>query len=315
VRAAAPRDRLSAHDQASMGGRQGHARGACESELRPRSGWPRARRRTRSATAPLSRAPPAWSRATSRYRCSPTARTRRHLGERECSIQRAPPESSVEESPSPFVDPAMPRATRRRGVSHRRRRRATSTRHGRVPRRRRPELLLPRDEHAAAGRAPVTEMVTGIDSSASSSGSPAARPLGFVQGDVSLRGAAIECRINAEDPFGGWMPSPGTIIGLRAATGPWVSRRLRRLRGLHGAALLRHLARQADRGAPTARPPSSGWRAAGSPSTSGRDPHDDPGAGPRSWATTISAPALSTGFSTGCCRRSRPRGTAPGRSR
>ena len=42
------------------------------------------------------------------------------------------------------------------------------------------------------------------------------------QGDIVLRGAAIECRINAEDPFSGWMPSPGTITGLRAATGPWV---------------------------------------------------------------------------------------------
>jgi acetyl-CoA carboxylase biotin carboxylase subunit len=32
----------------------------------------------------------------------------------------------------------------------------------------------------------------------------------------------VECRINAEDPFAGWMPSPGTIRGLRAAEGPWV---------------------------------------------------------------------------------------------
>jgi acetyl-CoA carboxylase biotin carboxylase subunit len=32
----------------------------------------------------------------------------------------------------------------------------------------------------------------------------------------------MECRINAEDPFRGWIPSPGTITGLRPATGPWV---------------------------------------------------------------------------------------------
>src|SRR5207245_8169645 len=50
----------------------------------------------------------------------------------------------------------------------------------------------------------------------------AGEPLALAQADVSLRGAAIECRINAEDPFGGWMPSPGTITGLRAASGPWV---------------------------------------------------------------------------------------------
>jgi acetyl-CoA carboxylase, biotin carboxylase subunit len=39
---------------------------------------------------------------------------------------------------------------------------------------------------------------------------------------VTWTGWAIECRINAEDPFGGWLPSPGTITGLRAANGPGV---------------------------------------------------------------------------------------------
>ncbi len=69
---------------------------------------------------------------------------------------------------------------------------------------------------------PVTEMVTGIDLVREQLRIAAGEPLEFAQADVSLRGAAIECRINAEDPFGGWMPSPGTITGLRAATGPWV---------------------------------------------------------------------------------------------
>ena len=50
----------------------------------------------------------------------------------------------------------------------------------------------------------------------------AGEPLGYTQGDVAWRGWAIECRINAEDPFNGWIPSPGTITGLRPAAGPWV---------------------------------------------------------------------------------------------
>src|SRR5207247_1300781 len=50
----------------------------------------------------------------------------------------------------------------------------------------------------------------------------AGEPLDRTQDDVEWRGAALECRINAEDPFGGWLPSPGTITALRGASGPWV---------------------------------------------------------------------------------------------
>src|SRR5437667_217119 len=69
---------------------------------------------------------------------------------------------------------------------------------------------------------PVTEMVTGIDLVREQLRIAAGESLGYAQEAVALRGAAIECRINAEDPFAGWMPSPGTITGLRAASGPWV---------------------------------------------------------------------------------------------
>jgi acetyl-CoA carboxylase biotin carboxylase subunit len=64
--------------------------------------------------------------------------------------------------------------------------------------------------------------VTGIDLVREQLRIAADEPLGYGQTDITWRGAAIECRINAEDPFAGWMPSPGTITGLRAATGPWV---------------------------------------------------------------------------------------------
>src|SRR4029450_12242653 len=69
---------------------------------------------------------------------------------------------------------------------------------------------------------PVTEMVTGIDLVREQLRIAAGQPLGYAQADVVWRGAAIECRINAEDPFAGWLPSPGTITGLRAPAGPWV---------------------------------------------------------------------------------------------
>ena len=69
---------------------------------------------------------------------------------------------------------------------------------------------------------PVTEMVTSIDLVREQLRIAAGERLGYGQADVTWRGAAIECRINAEDPSRGWMPSPGTITGLRPATGPWV---------------------------------------------------------------------------------------------
>jgi hypothetical protein len=69
---------------------------------------------------------------------------------------------------------------------------------------------------------PVTEMVTGIDLVREQLRVAAGEPLGYAQKDVTWKGWAIECRINAEDPFGGWLPSPGTITGLRAASGPGV---------------------------------------------------------------------------------------------
>src|SRR5437870_3818525 len=69
---------------------------------------------------------------------------------------------------------------------------------------------------------PVTELVTGIDLVREQLRIASGEPLGRAQDDVQWRGAALECRINAEDPFGGWLPSPGTITALRGASGPWV---------------------------------------------------------------------------------------------
>jgi acetyl-CoA/propionyl-CoA carboxylase biotin carboxyl carrier protein len=67
---------------------------------------------------------------------------------------------------------------------------------------------------------PVTELVSGIDLVAEQIRVAAGEPLSFTQDDVELRGHAIECRINAEDPAGGaFLPSPGVISRLRVADG------------------------------------------------------------------------------------------------
>ena len=58
---------------------------------------------------------------------------------------------------------------------------------------------------------PVTEMVTGIDLVRTQIQIASGMPLPFTQADVKLRGHAIECRVNAEDPTHNFMPSPGKI--------------------------------------------------------------------------------------------------------
>src|SRR5262245_4344537 len=123
-----------------------------------------------------------------------------HLGERECSIQRRH-QKLVEESPSPFVDAAM--RTRLGESACRIAKAAGYVNAGTV------EFLVDAERNfyflemntRLQVEHPVTEMVTGIDLVREQLRIAAGEPLAFAQSDVSLRGAAIECRINAEDPF------------------------------------------------------------------------------------------------------------------
>src|SRR5690606_30155284 len=69
---------------------------------------------------------------------------------------------------------------------------------------------------------PITEWVTGIDLVREMVRIAAGEPLGYGQREVRRNGASIECRIYAEDPARGFMPSPGQIDKLIVPSGPFV---------------------------------------------------------------------------------------------
>ena len=69
---------------------------------------------------------------------------------------------------------------------------------------------------------PVTECVTGVDLVCESIKIANGEPLNLQQDEIALRGHAIECRINAEDPTNGFMPDPGTVTELTIPDGPGI---------------------------------------------------------------------------------------------
>jgi acetyl-CoA/propionyl-CoA carboxylase, biotin carboxylase, biotin carboxyl carrier protein len=69
---------------------------------------------------------------------------------------------------------------------------------------------------------PITELVTGVDIVAAQLRVAAGEPLGITQDEVRVRGHAIECRVNAEDPGRGFLPSAGEITRLDWPGGPGV---------------------------------------------------------------------------------------------
>jgi acetyl-CoA carboxylase biotin carboxylase subunit len=133
-----------------------------------------------------------------------------HLGERECSAQRRH-QKLVEESPSPVVNSEIRRDL---GEKLRRALRGIGYRNaGTVEFFRDVDGLLYFMEVNARLQVehPVTEQVTGRDLVIEQLRIAANETLSFGQDDVEMKGHSIECRINAEDPFEDFRPSPGRV--------------------------------------------------------------------------------------------------------
>ncbi len=144
-----------------------------------------------------------------------------HLGERECSLQRRR-QKVIEECPSPVLTPELRQKMGEMAVQAARAVHYTNA--GTI------ECLLDKFgnyyfmemntrlqvEH------PITERVTGIDIVKEQIRIARGRRLRYKQEDITWNGCAIECRINAEDPFSNFMPSTGTITRINFPTGPGV---------------------------------------------------------------------------------------------
>ncbi|MYA77961.1 MAG: acetyl-CoA carboxylase biotin carboxylase subunit [Gemmatimonadetes bacterium] len=141
-----------------------------------------------------------------------------HLGERDCSIQRRR-QKLIEESPSPFVDDEL---RSRLGEAALRAARAIDYENAGTV-----EFLVTEDRQfyfmemntRIQVEHPVTEMVVSQDLVKEQIRVAAGNPLGFTQEDVQMRGHAIECRINAEDPDRNFMPSTGEITSFHTPGG------------------------------------------------------------------------------------------------
>lgn len=144
-----------------------------------------------------------------------------HLGERDCSLQRRN-QKLLEESPSSLVDEEL--RARMGAMAIKAARAADYYSAGTV------EFLVDKNKNfyfiemntRIQVEHPVSEMVTGIDIVKEQIQIAAGEKISFQQEDVVMKGWAIECRINAEDPNNDFVPSPGTVQTYIPPGGPGV---------------------------------------------------------------------------------------------
>ncbi len=134
-----------------------------------------------------------------------------YLNERECSIQRRH-QKVIEEAPSPFISDATRKAMGEQAVALAKAVKYQSA--GTV------EFVVGKDQDfyflemntRLQVEHPVTECITGLDLVEQMIRVAAGEKLAITQADVKRDGWAIECRINAEDPFRNFLPSTGRLV-------------------------------------------------------------------------------------------------------
>lgn len=142
-----------------------------------------------------------------------------HLGERDCSIQRRL-QKLVEETPSPAMTPEI---RKKMGEASIKAAKAVNYEGAGTIEyifdRQTKQFYFMEMNTRIQVEHPVTEMVTGVDLIKEQIRIAAGEPLSFKQEDIEFKGWAIECRINAEDPFNNFMPQPGKVSNYLAPGG------------------------------------------------------------------------------------------------
>lgn len=141
-----------------------------------------------------------------------------HLGERDCSLQRKN-QKIIEEAPSPSLSP---RLRKEMGEAAVRAAKAVGYQNAGTI-----EFLVDEEKHfyfmemntRIQVEHPITEMITNVDLVQQQIKIAAGEVLPFTQEDIQITGHAIECRLNAENPFEGFRPSPGKVTFLHQPMG------------------------------------------------------------------------------------------------